>query len=139
MIIRTLVSAIAGKTVDSAALKLTTSSVGVGNYPRPWHIRALAAPWSPSTVTWNIVNPFAFYLNSEILLHPPGYGGQSELFEIDVTNIVQSWASGTWSNYGLIFGSSNYTFPYDTSFDAFEFYSLEDPGQDWPKLIVTYH
>jgi hypothetical protein len=90
-------------------------------------------------VTWNGVENLLYYLASEIILYPPGYYGQSEIFEIDVTSIVQSWASGAWNNYGLIFGSEDYTFPMDTSFDAFEFYSLEDPGQDWPELIVAYH
>jgi hypothetical protein len=28
---------------------------------------------------------------------------------------------------------------YTTSFDMFAFYSLEDPGQAWPTLTVTYH
>jgi hypothetical protein len=138
-LVRFNLSTIAGKTIDSATLRLTTSSVGVGYYPRQWHIRALATSWSPSTVTWNIVNNLQYYVYSEIILYPPGYYGQSEIFEIDVTNIVQSWASGSWNNYGLIFGSHDYTFPYYTSFDAFEFYSLEDPGQDWPKLTVAFH
>lgn len=138
-LVRFNLSTLAGKTIDSATLRLIASSVGVGYYPRQWHIRALSTSWLPSTVTWNVVENLQYYLQSEIVLYPPGYYGQSDIFEINVTNIVQSWASGTYNNYGLIFGSHDYTFPYYTSFDAFEFYSLEDPGQDWPKLIVTYH
>jgi hypothetical protein len=60
-----------------------------------------------------------------------------QLIDIDVTSMVRNWASGSWSNYGLNFGSNDYSFPYATSYDAFEFYSLEDGGQGWPKLIVT--
>lgn len=95
--------------------------------------------WSPTTVTWNIIESSQYWTASEIILYPPCYYGQSQIFEIDLTNTVKNWASGAWNNYGLIFGSHDYTFPYDTSFDAFEFFSLEDPGQDWPKLTVTYH
>jgi len=132
-------SSLAGKTIDSATLKLVTSSCGVGYYPRPWHVMAMLTSWSPTTVTWNIILNSQLYKDSEIVLYPPCYYGQSEIFEIDATDIVQNWTSGTWNNYGLIFESEDYTFPNDTSFDAFEFYSLEDTGQDWPKLIVTYH
>lgn len=132
-------SAIAGKTIDSATLRLRASSIGVGYVPRQWHVRAQATSWSPSTVTWNIVDNSQYYIGSEIILYPPGYYGQSDIFEIDVTSIVQKWASGTFNNYGLLFGSHDYTFPLRTSFDAFELYSLEDPGKEGPKLIVNYH
>jgi len=132
-------STLSGKTIDSATLKLMASSVGVGTAPRQWHIRAQATSWSTSTVTWNIVNKSQYYTDSEIILYPPGFYGQSKNFEINVTSIVQNWASGTWNNHGLLFDLHDYTFPLRTSFDNFEFYSLEDPGQDWPKLIVTYH
>ncbi len=138
-LVRFNTSSLAGKTIDSATLKLVTSSCGVGYYPRQWHVRAMYTTWSPTTVTWNIVESSQYWTASEIILYPPCYYGQSQIFEIDLTNTVKNWASGAWNNYGLIFGSHDYTFPYNTSFDAFEFFSLEDPGQDWPKLTVTYH
>ena len=131
-------SALAGKTIGSAILHLKASSIGVGYYPRIWHVRALADTWSPSTVTWNSAENLQYYLASEILLYPPGYYGQSTSFEINVTSIVKNWVNGTWNNYGLIFGSDDYLFPYTTSFDLFELYSLEDMGQEWPELVVTY-
>jgi uncharacterized repeat protein (TIGR02543 family) len=131
-------STLAGKTIDSATLKLVVQSSGVGYYPRNWLIRALATSWSPTTVTYNVVKNLNYYLASEIIQSPPTYSGQ--IYEINVTSIVQNWASGAWSNNGLLFGSQNYTFPYYTvSNDTFEFYSLEDTAGDWPKLIVTYH
>jgi hypothetical protein len=131
------VSSLVGKTIDSATLKLEVSSAGVGYYPRQWHIRAMLTSWSPATVTWNVVESSFSYDGSEIIQNPPTYAGQ--FYNIDVTSIVQNWASGTWNNYGLLFGSHNNTPPNATSWDSFEFYSLEDPGQGWPKLVVTYH
>jgi hypothetical protein len=131
-------SSLTGKTIISGGLNLTTSMRGVGYYPRQWHVRALSTSWSPSTVTWNIVENTQYYTQSQIILYPPGYYGQSDIFDLDVTGIVKNWVNGTWNNYGLIFGSHDYTFPYYTSYDAFEFYSLEDPGQEWPKLEITY-
>ncbi len=138
-LVRFNTSSLAGKTIDSAILKLVTMSCGVGYSPRQWHVRAMYTSWNPATVTWNIIEQSQYQLGSEIILNPPCYFGQSQIFEIDLTSTVQNWSSGAWNNYGLIFGSHDYTFPYITSFDAFEFYSLEDTGQDWPKLIVTYH
>jgi hypothetical protein len=137
-LVRFNLSSLTSKTIESATLTLTTSLRGVGYYPRQWHIRALATSWSPSTVTWAVVENLQHYSQSEIVLYPPGYYGQSDIFEIDATGIVQNWANGTYNNYGLIFGSQDYTFPYYTSFDVFELYSLEDSGQEWPKLEVTY-
>src|SRR6056300_489333 len=126
----------AGKTIESATLTLTTDQSGVGYFPRQWHIRALSTSWSPSTVTWNVVENLQYYTYSQIVLNPPGYFGQ--IFDIDVTSIVQNWANGTFNNFGLVFGSRDYTFPNYTSFDTFQFYSLEDPGREWPQLEVTY-
>jgi len=54
-----------------------------------------------------------------------------------VTSIVANWANGSWANNGLIMGSSDYTFPYLTSLDAFAFYSSETRGAE-PQLIVNY-
>jgi hypothetical protein len=130
-------STLAGKTIDSATLKLVVQTSGVGYYPRNWHIRALATSWSPATVTWNVVGNLQYYTASEIIKLPPTYSRQ--IYEINVTNIVRNWANSTWGNNGLIFGSQDYTFPYTVSLDVFQFYPLEDTGGDWPKLIVTYH
>jgi hypothetical protein len=131
-------STFTGKTIENATLKLVTKSCGVGSAPKQWHVQAMYTSWSPTTVTWNVIENSQFYSSSKIILYPPCYFGQTTNFEINVTGIVQNWANGTWNNYGMIFGSEDYTFPYLTSYDAFEFYSLEDPGQEWPKLIVTY-
>jgi hypothetical protein len=130
------VSTLAGTTINSAALELVVDSPGVGYYPRDWHIFALATPWNRATVTWaNSLNQ-QHYTVSKIVLDPPVYSGQT--YNVDVTSIVRAWVNGTWGNYGLRFGSEDYTFPYATSYDDFHFYSREDPGREWPKLFVTY-
>jgi len=136
-LVRFNVASLSGKTIDSATLELEVSYTGVGYYPRQWCVRAMATSWSPTTVTWNVIESSQYYTGSQINQNPPTYGGQ--IYDINVKTIVQNWASGAWSNYGLFFTSLDYTFPYATSYDAFAFYSLEDGGQGWPKLIVTYH
>ena len=45
-------ASLAGKTIQSATLKLTTSASGVGSYKDQWYVAAGASAWSGSTVTW---------------------------------------------------------------------------------------
>lgn len=129
-------SSLSGRTILSATLRLTVDYAGVGFYPRNWNVRALATNWNTNTVTWNAVSGFQYYTASTTLVVPPTYSGQ--VMDIDVTNTVQSWASGTFNDYGFLFDISSYAFPYDTSLDAFAFFSAEDAAGDRPELIVTY-
>lgn len=129
-------NSLAGRTILSATLRLTVDYVGVGFYPRNWYVRALATDWFPSSVTWNNVTGFQYYIASETLVVPPTYPGQ--VMDIDVTNTVQNWASGTYNNYGFQFEISSYLFPNANSLDAFAFFSAEDAAGDRPELIVTY-
>jgi len=134
------VATLAGKTIDSATLKLTTQFVGVGFLPRAWNIRALFTPWSGSTVTWNIAANLLLYPAPNITLNPPTFAGQT--YEIDLRATVQAWANGSAANNGLIFGSNDLTFPPPAiSFDIFAFYSNETAAtvSSRPALTVTYH
>ncbi len=129
-------SAFTGRTIQSARLGLTVDIAGVGFYPQNWHIRAMATNWFPSSITWNGLQTTQYYLASHTVLNPPAFGGQT--YDVDVTSIVQSWADGTFDNNGLVFGSEDYTFPYATSLDAFEFISAEGTAGYTPTLVVTY-
>jgi Fibronectin type III domain len=134
-LIRFDLSSLAGRTIESATLTLTTNYLGVGSNPRNWHIRAMLSSWSPNTVTWNIIQNTQFYTASETIHSPPTVGGQHTF---NLTATVQNWVNGTYNNNGLIFGSQNYTFPQATSFDAFSFYSREGGSTVQPMLSVTY-
>ena len=70
------------------------------------------------------------------ILDPPTITGQ--VINLDVKGIVQAWANGTIFNNGMLVHVSNSDPPNDISNDAFAFYSFET-GQEWPRLIVTYH
>jgi hypothetical protein len=130
------VSSLVGKTIESATLTLEVDRVGVGYYPRQWSIKAMATNWSAATITWNIWETTQYYIGSQITLNAPSYAGQ--IISVNLLSTVQSWANGTYANYGLSFSVNDYTFPYATSFDSFAFYGLEDGGQGWPRLTVTY-
>ncbi|KKK67830.1 hypothetical protein LCGC14_2950140, partial [marine sediment metagenome] len=45
----------AGKTIDSATLRLVVDYTGAGYYPLNWQLRAMYTAWSSTTVTWNVV------------------------------------------------------------------------------------
>ena len=128
-------ASLSGKTIQSATLRLYVNYWGVGYYPRTWHVWANASSWNGS-VTWNNVLSMLHYTDSVVEgISPPGSSGY---WDVNVTPMVQYWASGFWNNYGFIFGVENYNWPYTTSYDAFAFYSNEDTGGGRPRLIVTY-
>ena len=131
-------SSLAGKTVVSAKLRLTTSAYGIGFVPREGFLYALASPWSGSSVTWNSSAGFQHYVYSETRFSPPTYIGQS--YEFDQTATVRNWVGGSYVNAGWQLGLTNYAIPniHDISLDPFEFYSKESAGGLGPNLVVTY-
>jgi hypothetical protein len=130
-------SALAGKTVLSAKLKLTTKVYGVGYVPRRWFIYALATPWS-SSVTWNTAATLYNYTYSQTQHDPPTYNGQ--VYELDQTTTVRNWVAGTYVNAGWMLGPTSVVYPSinTISLDTFELFSKEDTGGNGPKLTVTY-
>lgn len=127
-------SALVGKTVMSATLKLTTGVTGVGTVPRTWYVHAVAGSWSGTSVTWNNA-PNQYYVASASNWNPPTSVGQ--VYNIDVTNTVRNWVSGAWPNNGFSMGINDVSFPYQISLDAFEFYSSEAGAAYGPQLIVV--
>lgn len=122
-------SALSGKTIESATLTLEVRSTGVGFYPRNFQIGAIASPWTASTLTWNLMASFAYYAQSWRAFAYPTYAGQ--IYSIDQRETVQRWASGIYADWGLTLQSVEYTPPGVVSLDVYEFYL--------PTLTVTYH
>ena len=131
-------SSLAGRTIISATLTLTTQYVGSGIYPNNWYVLAVASNWSPSTVTWNTVdNPsFEYYLDSDSIHAPPSTVGQT--YDIDVTTTVQNWINGTFTNYGFQFTTNAHDTLSVISADMFGFYNTENSVLNSPKLTVVY-
>jgi hypothetical protein len=130
-------SSLAGKTIQSATLRLTTSASGTGNYKDPWYLAASASPWNGATVTWLSYGDQT-YSQSISIQNAPTSAGQ--IFNLDQTATVRSWVSGTYANNGFAMALQQERLRYCScnSTDLFEFYSTEDPGGHGPKLIVTY-
>jgi hypothetical protein len=128
------VSALSGKTIESATLTLNRQYYGTNQYN--WWIVALASTWSTGTVTWNTVNATTFqhYLANQLHLYAP----TSNTTVYDITPIVANWASGTFQNHGLWFSPDVSLMPGVDQLQAFAFYSRES-GTLGPALTVTYH
>ncbi|HEY9051351.1 MAG TPA: fibronectin type III domain-containing protein [Gammaproteobacteria bacterium] len=117
-----------GKTILSATLTLEADSVPL-NPDRQYRLSAISTEWNPATLTWNWVSTnLQYYTASSLYFNPPLYFGQEQVF--DVTQTVQNWANGTWNSYGFLLDMPNLSFPYDTRYQATQYY--------WPKLTVTY-
>ena len=130
-------AALAGKTIQSATLSLTTSAAGVGRYKDPWYVAASASAWSGSSVTW-INYGDRTYTPSISVHNAPTQVGQ--VFNLDQTATVRSWLTGAYANNGFAMALTQEQLRSCgcISLDHFEFHSHEDPGGRGPKLIVTY-
>ena len=131
-------ASLAGKTIQSATLSLTTSAQGVGSYPDQWYIAASASPWVGSTVTWLNYGDLT-YTASIGYQNPPTSVGQ--VFNLDQTATVRNWISGAYANNGFAMALTLEQLRNCAciSFDAFEFFSNEDPTvARRPSLTVTY-
>jgi len=92
-------SQIAGRTITKATFRLTVSDPPREVPATPQlRLSAFAAEWSPSTITWNIWTALACHATGEVRVAAQSSPGP---LDFDVTTIVQGWASGTVSNYGL--------------------------------------
>ena len=128
---------LAGKTIQSATLSLTTAAAGVGRYKDPWYVAASASAWSASAVTW---------ISYGDLTHTPSIGIHSaptlvgQVFNLDQTATVRNWIAGAYANNGFAMGLRQEQLRNCSciSLDHFEFHSSEDPGGRGPKLIVTF-
>ena len=137
-LVRFNTSTLAGKTIESASLILTTQYYGVGSHPRQWQVRTMESSWASTTMTWTYFQGTSYRTGSQITQNAPTYTGQQ--FSINVLPTVQNWASATWDNNGFCMVSTDYTFPYAISLDAFAFYSVEAAtAANRPRLVVTYH
>ena len=132
------ISTCLGRSLQSLALLLQASSVGVGIVPRQWHVRAVASSWSGTSLTWYNSRGSQYYVYSQSVHNAPASIGQ--VIDIDQTDTVRNWVAGTYQNNGLEFILSNYLLPNinTISLDQFEFHSSEDVSGRGPKLSVTY-
>jgi hypothetical protein len=133
LLLRFDVSALAGKTILAAGINLFAERPAI-NQAR-YMMSALAGPWSPATVTFDNM-PGSFQAGSWFLYSE----SVPTWMTWPATPIVQSWASGTWANNGVIVQDFDVVFPYLSLLRSTRFASREvygDPAR-WPVLVVDY-
>ena len=112
--------------VSSAQLCLKHYS---GSVPTTYAYRVLT-DWSSSTVTWNNKPNYTTTNASGV-----STASSDNWYRMNVTNIVQKWQDGTYSNYGFLVKDTRET---DTSIWT-TFYSSEGGYPNRPELRIVYY
>jgi hypothetical protein len=119
----------ANATVTSATLYLYEGGNKTG---QTTFVYRVTSSWNESTATWNTwtVPGGDFDSSMAYFAYLPEQGNC--MLTIDITNLVQAWANGTYNNYGVLLYSTgpnhiiSYTSKEDTNSSA------------WPKLYIVY-
>jgi len=100
-------SFIEGKTVQSAVLKLNIWLLPT-DMNTTYAVNPIADTWNTNTLTWNNC---PYYYNSPTVIIDPPYTWAIP-WEIDITPIVQSWANGTITNFGIYIRDNTFVWPW---------------------------
>jgi hypothetical protein len=84
-------------------------------------INPLAGSWSTSTITFS--NTPQYYTSPYVTKAPPTSAAIA--WEVDVTSIVQAWANGSRTNYGILMRDNNIAWPGYTAYRETIFFSNE--------------
>ncbi len=105
----TLLSEMSGVTsVESAVLRLYCSS---RTQETTLHIDSVSNSWTPTGATWSANSSYHDYDVSQLIT------SQAQFYEFDVTEIVNDWLGGTYTNNGFMLhhdylGTNNYSIYY---------------------------
>lgn len=125
---------LAGKTIDQAVLVLNVYSVPIN--PTNIQAHAISSTWNTGTLTG--LTSLNLYSAGGRLVGSPGIYGA---YGIDVTEIVQNWANGTFQNNGILLEDAEYVFPYDSLIRTSFFWSTDTYNNNpnfKPTLWVEY-
>ncbi len=132
-------SQIAGRSVKTATLRLYVHMLrGDFSVTPTYLVAALVESWSTTTMNWNTLATMSYRNTGARIVNAPSTGTLP--VDIDVTTIVQNWASGGFANNGiLLYPYSGYP-GYTPSLEITYFYSREsyDLTTHRPQLIVEF-
>ena len=131
----TVQSQIAGRSIQSAVLRLWPSSLAA-DVQTTYAVNAYAGPWNPATIT--LANQPAQFQSGQSNRQPPITTALP--LEFDVTTIVRNWAAGTWATNGVLLHDLSGTFPSISLVQVTEFYSLEtfSDSSKRPQLYIVF-
>jgi len=126
---------LAGTTIDRALLSLDASGLSVT--PSTLSLSGIATAWDTATLSGG----------TSLALSPGGAVQQGRpaslgLYVLDVTAIVQAWASGALENDGLLLQDADRSFPSSDSIRTSLFHSTDSYAGDpkkRPTLWVDFH
>ncbi len=121
-----------GRTIQTAVLRVRPINIPA-DFNTTYAVQPIASAWSAS-VTWNTAPSIYTSATYKKTFNPPV--STSIDIEIDVTSIVQGWASGAISNFGLFVQDNNIAWPGATAYRAFDFNSVETNITYCPRLYV---
>ncbi len=126
-----LMNWIEGRTIQQAILKLYVEYLP-GDWNTRYKINPFAGGWNTNTITMNSApNYYTGYYAIEDLPVTSAIP-----WEVDITSIVQAWASGVIPNHGILIRDNNIVFPNYTAYRATQFYSIETaPGDAYKPQI----
>ena len=104
-------SAIAGKTVSQATLRVYLRTIGAAGQ---LSVFPILLPWSEEDVTWSRQPATEYAPASTVALATSMAGG---IVSIDVTEVVQRWSTGQIADWGFLLSSTN---PIKATFDSKE-------------------
>jgi hypothetical protein len=103
-------------------------------YNTQYEVSAIYNIWY-ADVTWN-TRPLVYGLSGVVFDQPIT---TALPYDINVTNIVQNWANGTYTNYGFLVEDTDYIFPYAIELRGAAYCGKEGaPLCQPPQLVITY-
>lgn len=122
----TVPSFLMGVDINSASINVAVES-GAPAYLKAYRC---TGSWTASTLTWNN-KPSYTTTHASTAASSLGDG---TWYALGVTNMVQNWLNGTYSNYGVVLVSTNET---SSSYYSSLYNSATDPEYA-PQLSITY-
>jgi hypothetical protein len=122
-----------GSHISRARLKLYCwlASSGDGNMNITAH--RISGYWTEMGATWNNTAHKCAEAYDTVTV-PDGWEGLGEYYYWDITELVQAWVNGTYSNYGVMLKG------YEGPNDAMRYFDVResDDSEDWPRLLVNW-
>jgi len=126
-------SQISGRSIRRAELRLHISAYPASS--SSYRLKAFASPWDRNTLTWNSIDRLQAYSDSTVNV-PQSF---SSPMVINITNIVQSWASGRYQNHGVYLSDPNLNAPRNVELRRTEFHNMSHSNAALrPSLYIEF-
>lgn len=122
-----------GSHISRARLELYCWLASSGDGDMDIAAHRISGYWTEMGATWdNTASKCAEAYDTVTV--PDGWEGSGEYYYWDITELVQAWVNGTYSNYGVMLKG------YEGPNDAMRWFSVreDDDSAQWPRLLVDW-